>query len=108
MEDTFRVLSISFSYIEGAASIDDFLDTSGGRSYGYVIYRNLGDLYLEKERFVDAAKAYEAFVKHDPNHSKAPLLQAQFIEAYKQGGFPSLVLDGKILPIECSVHRVVR
>jgi TolA-binding protein len=95
VEDTFRVLSISFSYMGGAASIDEFLDTSGGRPYGYVIYRNLGDLYLEKERFVDAAESYEAFVKHDPNHPKAPLLQAQVIEAYKQGGFPSLVLDGK-------------
>jgi TolA-binding protein len=95
IEDTFRVLSISFSYMKGAASIDEFLDSSGGRSYGFVIYRNLGDLYLEKERFVDAAETYEAFVKHDPNHRKAPLLQAQVIEAYKQGGFPSLVLDGK-------------
>ena len=95
VEDTFRVLSISFSYMQGAASIDEFLGANGGRPYGYVIYRNLGNLYLEKERYVDAAKTYEAFVKHDSNHPKAPLLQAQVIEAYKQGGFPSLVLDGK-------------
>ena len=56
---------------------------------------NLGDLYLEKERYVDAAEAYEAFVAQDPFHPKAPLLQVEVIEAYKQGGFPSLVLDGK-------------
>ena len=60
-----------------------------------MIYRNLGDLYLEKERFVDAAEAYEAFVDQDPYHPKSPLLQVEVIEAYKRGGFPTLVLEGK-------------
>ncbi|MEO1246322.1 MAG: tetratricopeptide repeat protein [Pseudomonadota bacterium] len=95
VEDTFRVLSISFSYMEGAKSIDEFLEQRGNPVYSYVIYMNLGDLYLSKERYVDAAGAYEAFVNHDPLHPKAPLLQVEVIEAYEQGGFPSLVLDGK-------------
>ena len=95
VEDTFRVLSISFSYMEGADSIDDFLDKRGHPEYAYVIYMNLGDLYLEKERFVDAAETYEAFVVQDPFHPKSPLLQVEVIEAYKRGGFPSLVLEGK-------------
>ena len=95
VEDTFRVLSISFSYMEGAESIDEFLDQQGHPEYSYIIYMNLGDLYLEKERFVDAAEAYEAFVARDPYHPKSPLLQVEIIEAYKLGGFPSLVLEGK-------------
>lgn len=95
VEDTFRVLSISFSYMEGAGSIDTFLDKRDQPEYAYVIYMNLGDLYLEKERFVDAAETYEAFVDQDPFHPKAPLLQVEVIEAYKRGGFPSLVLEGK-------------
>lgn len=95
VEDTLRVLSISFSYMEGAKSIDEFLAGYGNPIYSYVIYRNLGDLYLAQERFVDAAEAYEAFVAHDPLHPKAPLLQVEVIEAYEQGGFPTLVLDGK-------------
>jgi TolA-binding protein len=95
VEDTFRVLSISFSYMEGADSIDTFLTSHGNPLYSHVIYSNLGDLYLEKERYQDAAETYEAFVEHDPYHAKAPLLQVEVIEAYKQGGFPSLVLEGK-------------
>ena len=95
VEDTFRVLSISFSYMDGANSIDEYFDARGNPSYAYIIYMNLGDLYLDKERFVDAAETYEAFVDHDPYHPKAPLLQVEVIEAYKQGGFPDLVLDGK-------------
>ena len=95
VEDTFRVLSISFSYIEGADSIDAFLAQRGLPKYTYIIYSNLGDLYLEQERYQDAAETYEAFVTQDPYHPKAPVLQVQVIEAYQQGGFPSLVLDGK-------------
>ena len=91
VEDTFRVLSISFSYMDGAESIDAFLGTRGYPEYGYVIYMNLGDLYLEKERFVDAAETYESFVEADPYHPKSPLLQVEVIEAYKRGEFPSLV-----------------
>ena len=95
VEDTFRVLSISFSYLDGADSIRSFLASRGHPHYSFVIYQNLGDLYLEKERFQDAAQAYEGFVAFDPYHVKAPLLQVEVIEAYRQGGFPSLVLEGK-------------
>jgi TolA-binding protein len=95
VEDTFRVLSISFSYMDGAGSIDEFLGDRGYPEYAHVIYMNLGDLYLDKERFVDAAAAYEAFVDYDPYHPKSPLLQVEVVEAYKRGGFPSLVLEGK-------------
>jgi TolA-binding protein len=95
VEDTFRVLSVSFSYMQGAESIDQYFAERPAPEYAYVVYENLGDLYLEKERYVDAAGAYEAFVNQDPYHPQAPLLQVEVIEAYKQGGFPSLVLDGK-------------
>ena len=95
VEDTFRVLSISFSYMEGADSIDEVMQARGLPHFSHVIYANLGDLYLEKERFQDAAETYEAFVRQDPYHPKAPGLQMQVIEAYKKGGFPTLVLNGK-------------
>ena len=95
VEDTFRVLSISFSYMDGPQSINGFLDRRGYPDYSYVIYMNLGDLYLEKERYVDAARAYEAFVARDTFHPKSPILQVEVIEAYKLGGFPTLVLEAK-------------
>jgi TolA-binding protein len=94
-EDTLRVLSITFSYMNGADSIDEFLSQRATPKYAHIIYSNLGDLYLEKERFQDAAQTYEAFVERDPYHPQAPELQVQVIEAYKLGGFPSLVLRGK-------------
>ena len=95
VEDTFRALSIGFSYMEGPRSISAFLAERGSPDYGYVIFMNLGDLYLEKERYIDAAEAFGAFVEQEPWHPKAPLLQVEVIEAYKRGEFATLVLDGK-------------
>jgi TolA-binding protein len=95
VDDSLRVLSISFSYLDGPQSISDHFNSVGPRRYSYVVYTNLGDLYLEQERFQDAADAYSAFVNLDPYHEKAPLLQVEVLEAYKQGGFADLVLAAK-------------
>jgi TolA-binding protein len=73
--DTLRVLSISFSYLSGPSSISGYFETVGMRPY--------------------AAAAYQAFVELDPDHSKAPLMQAEAISAYQQGGFADLVLRAK-------------
>jgi len=100
VEDTFRVMSITFSYLEGPKTIDAFVKrrTPPGRlprPYSYLLYARLGDLYMEKERYTDAADSYRAFVSQDRNNEKAPLLEMQAIEAYQKGGFPQLVLQGK-------------
>jgi tetratricopeptide (TPR) repeat protein len=95
IDDTFRVLSIGFSYLDGPESISRYFNRRGARPYGFIAYTNLGDLYLEQERFQDAADAYHAFVELDPYHAKAPLLQVEVIEAFKKGEFADLVLQGK-------------
>jgi TolA-binding protein len=95
VEDTFRVMAITFSYLDGPKSIDEFVMRHKPRPYVYLLYARLGDLYIEKERFTDAADAYRAFVVADRNNEKAPQLQMQAIEAYSKGGFPQLVLQGK-------------
>ena len=100
VEDTFRVMSITFSYLDGPKTIGEFVRrrTPPGRPplpYSYLLYARLGDLYIEKERYTDAADSYRAFVSQDRNNEKAPLLEMQAIEAYQKGGFPQLVLQGK-------------
>jgi tetratricopeptide (TPR) repeat protein len=95
VEDTFRVMSITFSYLDGPKSVADFVKNRKPRPYSYLLYARLGDLYMEKERYTDAADSYRAFVSQDRNNEKAPLLEMQAIEAYSKGGFPQLVLQGK-------------
>ncbi|MEZ5500137.1 MAG: tetratricopeptide repeat protein [Steroidobacteraceae bacterium] len=94
-EDTLRVMSITFSYLDGPSSLDEFVAGRGNAPYSYLLYSRLGDLYVEKERYQDAAGAYRAFVGRDPNNENAPGLSMQAIEAYRKGGFAQLVLDGK-------------
>jgi cellulose synthase operon protein C len=95
VEDTFRVMAITFSYSDGPKSVAEFVKHRKPRPYSYLLYARLGDLYMEKERFTDAADTYRAFVALDKNNEQSPLLEMQAIEAYQKGGFPDLVLQGK-------------
>ncbi|HUX74606.1 MAG TPA: tetratricopeptide repeat protein [Steroidobacteraceae bacterium] len=95
VNDTFRVMSIAFSYQSGPQTIDAFLQHIKPPPYAYLFYARLGDLYMKKQRYTDAADSYRAFVARDPRSEKAPLLQMRAIDAYARGGFPQLVLRGK-------------
>ena len=95
VEDTLRVMSITFSYGEGATALDQFISQHGDRTYSYLLYSRLGDLYVDKQRYQDAATTYRAYVTRDPYTDHAPNLAMQAIEAYRKGGFSQLVLDGK-------------
>jgi tetratricopeptide (TPR) repeat protein len=95
VEDTLRVMSITFSYADGSASLDQYMAKHGERPYSYLLYSRLGDLYVDKQRYQDAATTYRAYVQRDPYTDHAPNLAMQAIEAYRKGGFSQLVLDGK-------------
>jgi TolA-binding protein len=95
MEDTFHVMSLSFSYLEGAQSIIDLQKQMGDRVYEHLLYENLGQLYLDKKRFSDSAETYKNFVEHNPLSSYAPEFSIKMIGVYEQGNFPSLILPAK-------------
>jgi tetratricopeptide (TPR) repeat protein len=95
MEDTFHVMSLSFSYLEGAQSIIDLQKEMGDRVYEHLLYENLGQLYLEKKRFSDSAETYKNFVEHNPLSDFAPEFSIKMISVYEQGNFPSLILPAK-------------
>jgi tetratricopeptide (TPR) repeat protein len=95
VEDTLRVMSITFSYAEGSQLLDQYMAKQGDRPYSYLLYSRLGDLYVDKQRYQDAATTYRAYVQRDPYSDHAPNLAMQAIEAYRKGGFSQLVLDGK-------------
>jgi len=99
-EDTLRVMAITFSYLDGPKSLDDFMSHRGRMLYAWLLYSRLGDLYVQKERFQDAATTYRAFVSRDPVDEHAPTLSTAAIEAYRKGGFADLMLQAKIEYIE--------
>ncbi len=95
LQDTFRVISLSFSYLDGARSIKEYFERYQHRPYEYRVYRRLGDLYMKQERIRDAADTYNTFVRSQPNHAAAPDFQTRVIDAYKKGGFLQLTLKAK-------------
>ena len=95
IEDTYRVISLSFSYLGGAESIVEFFDKHGHRFYEASIYSHLAEYYLTKRRYSDAAQSYQAYIDRNPISKESPYFNIRIIEIYKKGGFPRLVVDAK-------------
>ena len=95
VDDTLRVISLSFSYEAGPKTVADYFAKHGPRLYEDLVYDRLGSLYLSKERYSDAAQAFQVFVENNPEHKQAPWFQMRVIETYRKGKFPTLVLEGK-------------
>ena len=95
VNDTLRVMSLAFSYMEGPHSIESAYISLGSRPYEHLLYHNLGQLYLDKERYRDSAETYQTFVDLYPQSRHAPQFSVNIIEAYIAGQFPKLVLPAK-------------
>jgi len=95
IEDTFRVISLSFSNLGGADSVVKYFSNHGKRGYEDSVYRDLGEFYFDKRRYADASATYNAFAARNPYHKATPNFHMRVIEIHGAGGFPSLVLDSK-------------
>jgi TolA-binding protein len=95
LEDTFRVISVTYSFKDGPKSIAEFSNKRGERSYEYLIYDKLGELYLDQERIEDAANTYLAFINRYPNASQSPEYYLKVVSIYQQGGYPKLLTQAK-------------
>ncbi|MEN8160229.1 MAG: tetratricopeptide repeat protein, partial [Myxococcota bacterium] len=93
--DTHRVISLSFSSLGGPDVVREYFAEKGSRSYEDRIYSHLGEFYLEKLRYEDAARSYKTFVDLHPLHRKAPHFGMRVVEVYETAGFPILVLEAK-------------
>jgi tetratricopeptide (TPR) repeat protein len=93
--DTYRVISLSFSNLGGPETVEAYFTANGHRSYEHRIYSHLGEFYLEKRRYHDAAAAYKAFVALNPLHRSSPHFGMRVIEIYEKGEFPKLVVESK-------------
>ncbi|MBL4606914.1 MAG: tetratricopeptide repeat protein [Pseudomonadales bacterium] len=93
--DSYRVISLALSHLEGPQSIATFFESFGSRKYEARVYEALAMHYLQQERYSDTAKTLEFFVDSHPLHPYAPGFQTDAINALAAGGFPSLVLPAK-------------
>ena len=85
-QDTFRVISLSFSNLGGAYSVVEYFARHGKRRYEHNVYGNLGEYYFDKRRYTDASASYNAFVSRNPFHKLAPNFHMRVIEIHAAGG----------------------
>ena len=95
MSDILHVMSLAFSYLDGAQSIADLQKNMGNRVYEHLLYEQLGQLYLEQKRYSDSADTYKKYVEQNPLSEIAPRFSIKMITVYEQGNFPSLILPAK-------------
>ncbi|MEM7401316.1 MAG: tetratricopeptide repeat protein [Pseudomonadota bacterium] len=95
IDDTLRAISLSFAYLGGPDEASSFYAKAGRQPYEILVYERLGEQYLDKRRWSDAANTYREFVETHQFSSKAPHFQIKSIEAFRQGDFPSEVLRAK-------------
>jgi tetratricopeptide (TPR) repeat protein len=93
--DTFRAVSLSFSNLGGPDAVQQYFTSTKSRSYEDRVYSNLGEHYLAKLRYDDAAKTYNAFIALHPFHPASPRFSMRVVETFTKGGFPKLVLESK-------------
>ena len=75
--------------------VREYFAENGRRGYEDRIYANLGEFYLAKLRYDDAAKTYKSFVALNPFHRSSPHFSMRVVEIYTEGKFPKLVLEAK-------------
>jgi len=79
LDDTYRVISLSFSYLGGAESIVEYFEKHGHRFYEASIYSHLGEYYLTKRRYSDSASSYQAFIERNPVSKESPYFNIRVI-----------------------------
>ncbi len=96
VDDIFQVLASSFSYQNGAVSINQFFSQQGRRDYEFRLYSLLGDLYLKQYQAEKAAQTYDMFINQSPYSIHTPRFFAKKIEVYRQAGLSNKLLSTKI------------
>ncbi|MDH3714905.1 MAG: tetratricopeptide repeat protein [Gammaproteobacteria bacterium] len=100
IEDALRAVSLTFSYQDGATSIQEYFGKRSERPYLDLLYERLAEHYLEGERYNDAATTLEGYSQEYAMSDKAPLFLVRVIDVYERAGFANRVLGAKVAFVE--------
>lgn len=95
IEDSLKVICLTLSYLGETVPVDNLISPIADHPYEALVYRRLGEFYLEKGRYGDAANTFLGLARRNPDHALAPEFQEYAINAYHAGGFRDLFLDAK-------------
>jgi len=95
LDDSLKVICLALSYQGANDPIATGFDRHGARPYEALIYRRLGEFYLDKQRYMDAAHTFMGMTLQHPDHRLAPSFHQYAIRAYERGGFVNLFFASK-------------
>ena len=87
VNDCFRVLAVSFSYLDGVGSIESIEGGLELHPYLAELYANLAALYLSQERYQDSASVYRSYIERYPNTDRVHGFFVNTIAMYDKAGF---------------------
>ena len=93
--DALRVTSLSFAELGGGKAINQYYASHPEPRFSALIYNALGETFLAKQRYTDAANTYAAFIAQHPLDERAPQFQSKIIDANENGGFTDTVIAEK-------------
>lgn len=94
-DDIFRAISLSVSHLDGVKSLAKYFSELGNRTYQVRAYEALADHYLEKDRVADATETLRTFANLYPGHPSSPFFHLKVMDAYRQHGYKTLLLEAK-------------
>ena len=94
-KDSLRVTSLAFAIMGGGPAVNQYFTNHTEPRFYPLVYNALGEMFLDKRRFSDAAGTFAAFIERHPKHPSSPQFQARVIEVYRDGGFNDIVVREK-------------
>ncbi|WP_404364148.1 tetratricopeptide repeat protein [Marinobacter sp.] len=95
VEDLFRVMGLSFSYLGGAESVAALFERTGRKPWEILVYDRYSELLLEKELYSDAIEVYEQYIEIYPLSRWAPRYHMNIIATLQVAGFTASIPERK-------------
>lgn len=95
IEDLFRVVGLSLSYLDGAETLQALFRQTGGRPYEILVYDRYSELLLDREQYSDAIDVFEAYIEDHPASPWAPRYHIRIIDTLELAGFTRTIPERK-------------
>ncbi len=92
-DEYFRALGLSFASLQNSQELQTYIAGLTDFKYLYHSYEVTSDIYLEQERYSDAAEIIEQFITTNPNSLKIPFAYLKKMEAWRNGKFKNRFED---------------
>ncbi|MBI1425480.1 MAG: hypothetical protein GC149_18750 [Gammaproteobacteria bacterium] len=91
-EEYFRGFGLSFIYLGGEKQLNTYFGQHKRFKFIYQTYQEVSQLYIEDQRYSDAADTLESYIKLFPESSYAPVASIGILDVWRQGGFTNKLL----------------